>query len=420
MMVVKRATGSGGVPAGTEAMNRRTFLEVGTLTALGAALGGCAPRRVARRDLRVRPANLAPVDLSPDRIIRTTVGLRPYRESGFLVRADRLDEKTVIHNYGHGGAGMSLSWGTATLAADLAMAHPDRRAAVIGCGIIGLTSARVLQRRGFDVTIYAATLPPDTTSNLSYAEFTPTSGLIAPSRRTAEWDDQFRRAVEIAYRHHQLLVGSRFGVSWIDDYFPTNSVPAAGQAPNPRSESAMLPAGLELGRELLNEGEHPFDTRYARRRPKLRFEPAAYLDAVMHDVLAFGGRIVVRSFDTPRDLAALPESLIINCTGLGAKRLFGDEELTPVKGQLVVLVPQPEVNWSLATMLPRSDGIVLGHVMQPGVWSLDVDEGERQRVIDYHLRIFGAMRAVSPDASMTTSRGPIEPPPVESFFGRES
>ena len=403
-------------------MHRRRFLETGVGAALGLALGGCTPtRRITRTpDLRrVRPANLAPVDLSWDRIIRTTVGLRPYRESGFVVRADRLDEKTLIHNYGHGGAGMSLSWGTAALAADLAMPHPERRAAVIGCGIIGLTTARTLQRRGFDVAIYAASLPPDTTSNASFAGFTPTSGLISPSRRTPAWDDQFTRAVNIAYRQHQVLAGSRFGVSWIDDYAPTNS--EGGTAPaGPAAGSGVLPA-LELGREVLREGEHPFGTRFARRHPILCFDPSIYLDALMHDVLAFGGRIHVRSFETPRDLATLAEPIIVNCTGLGARALFGDEELTPVKGQLVVLVPQPEIDWSVWTMLPRSDGIVLGHVMQPGVWSLDVDEAERRRVVEYHQRLFSAMKWPSGGVEAAAeSRGPISPPPVEAFFGRVS
>ena len=64
-----------------------------------------------------------------------------------MLRAETLDAKTVIHNFGHGGAGMSLSWGTASLAADLALGHSERRAAVVGCGVAGLTSARELQRR---------------------------------------------------------------------------------------------------------------------------------------------------------------------------------------------------------------------------------------------------------------------------------
>ena len=49
----------------------------------------------------------------------------------------------------------------------------------------------------------------------------------------------------------------------------------------------------------------------------MRFEPSIYLDALMRDVIAFGGRIVVRAFASPRDLATLDESLIVNCTGLG-------------------------------------------------------------------------------------------------------
>jgi D-amino-acid oxidase len=113
---------------------------------------------------------------------------------------------------------------------------------------------------------------------------------------------------------------------------------------------------------------------------------------LMHDVVAFGGRIVVRGFETKRDLAALSETLIINCTGLGAKTLFGDDELVPIKGQLVVLVPQDEVNYSAGGMMPRHDGIVLGHVSQRGISSLDVDEAERKRVVEAAIAFFGRMR----------------------------
>ena len=66
----------------------------------------------------------------------------------------------------------------------------------------------------------------------------------------------------------------------------------------------------------------------------LQFDPDIYLEALMRDVLAFGGSIIIRGFDSPRDFMSLPEPLIVNCTGLGAKRLFRDDELTPVKGQL--------------------------------------------------------------------------------------
>jgi D-amino-acid oxidase len=383
-------------------MHRRAFLKIGGTAAAGFAITGCAPRLVASAGPAVSPrrriVDLVPVDASWDRVIRTTVGLRPYRDSGFVLAVERLDDKTVIHNYGHGGAGWSLSWGTGYLATELALAHTERRAAVIGCGIVGLTTARQLQRHGFDVTIYAKALPPETTSNMSWAGFTPVSGLFAPDHRTPEWDAQFRRACEIAYREHHLVVGEHGGVFWVDEY-TTMASPTGGRGGGGGSVEAglsgppLLPPSVMLGRTVLGPGEHPFATPYAARMPAMRFEPAIYLDALMRDVLAFGGHIVVRSFDTRQDLMSLPEMVIVNCTGLGAKALFGDEQLTPIKGQLTVLVPQPEVTYSVAGMTPRSDGIVLGHVSQKGVWSMDVDEDERKKVVDRAIAFFRGMKS---------------------------
>ena len=417
-------------------MDRRHFLRSTTAASVSlglGALGGCAPRATTGTatpsSLAARRAlHLVPPDVSFERVIRTTVGLRPHRPSGFLLKAERLDGKMLIHNFGHGGSGMSLSWGTGQLAAELAQEHAERSAAVIGCGIVGLTTARQLQRRGFDVTIYAAALPPETTSNMSFAGFTPTSGLVEEERRTPAWDAQFRRAVDIAYREHQLLVGRGYGVSWIDEYAPTDDPegggggligPPGGEGGTPGNP--LMGGGFLLGRVLLGPGEHPFATRYARVRPGMRFEPGVYLDALVRDVLAFGGKIVVRSFDTPRDLAALSEPVLVNCTGLGAKRLFGDGELIPIKGQLVVLVPQPEVTYTVGGMMPRGDGIVLGHLMQRGVDSLEVDEEARTRVVESAIRLFSAMRPPPggfPPPGVSTTRA--DPPPVESFFDRVS
>ena len=154
----------------TARLNRGSFLALCSASA-GAAFLGVRPRIALAES--VRP--LTPVRVSLDRVTRTTVGLRPYRAGGFVLRAEGRDNKTIVHDYGHGGAGMTLSWGTALIARDLALQTQKRRAAVIGCGVIGLTTARVLQDAGFDVTIYARELPPDTTSNRSGAQWTPTS-----------------------------------------------------------------------------------------------------------------------------------------------------------------------------------------------------------------------------------------------------
>jgi glycine/D-amino acid oxidase-like deaminating enzyme len=373
------------------------------MAALGLALGSCSTRS-DRAFLPSRPPlRLVPVQASWDRIIRTTVGLRPHRDAGFLLRAEKLGDKTLIHNYGHGGAGMSLSWGTGAIAADMALEDQSRRAAIIGGGVVGLTAARQLQRRGFEVTIYAMALHPNVTSSMSLAGFTPTSGLVDAERRTPAWDAQFRRAAEIAYRQLQLLAGPTYGVAWIAQFAPTQD--HAPRATGPRRDLPNLEEGLETERIVLGPGEHPFPTKYAVQRTSLRIEPSIYLETLMRDVASFGGRLVIRKFESPRDLAALPEPVIVNCSGLGSFDLFGDKELIPVKGQLSVLVPQADVNYQTSGglsvsstsgmgihMMPRSDGIVLGGTAQRGVWTLEPDEAERKRVVDGHIELFSRMR----------------------------
>jgi glycine/D-amino acid oxidase-like deaminating enzyme len=153
------------------------------------------------------------VHVDPKRVIREVVGLRPYRRSGFRVEVESLGDKTLIHNYGHGGGGVSLSWGTAQLAVEHALQTPQRRCAVIGCGAVGLATARLLQDRGFAVTIYARELPPNTTSNIAGAQWMPTT-VIDEDRRTATFDDLYVRASRLAFRHFQLLVQPKYGVTW--------------------------------------------------------------------------------------------------------------------------------------------------------------------------------------------------------------
>ncbi len=428
-------------------MDRRSLLKTGTMgflgLGLGGGLGGCATGSGGGSG-RGSSLVLAPVRVSRDRVIRTTVGLRPHRPSGFVLRAEQLDAKTVIHNYGHGGSGMSLSWGTAFMAAEIAMQQEDRRAAVIGCGVVGLTTARQLQRHGFDVTIYAMAVPPNTTSNMSLAGFTPTSGLVETDQRTRAWDAQFRRAVDIAYKQLQLLVGPKYGISWLNGYSmldgrPANATEQPESGPSRPRRPSLLPLELRTGSVVLGPGEHPFPTPYVSYRPSIRIEPSIYLDALVEDVLLFGGHIVIRKFDTPQDLMSLEESVIVNCTGLGSYTLFDDRELTPLKGQLTVLVPQPEVDYNTfgglsrissggfgIHMQPRSDGIILGGTSERGVWSLEPNEEARRRVVEGHIALFDAMRGMAsgPQIGNGTQFASVGPPdhvpPVEAFFGLSS
>ena len=77
----------------------------------------------------------------------------------------------------------------------------------------------------------------------------------------------------------------------------------------------------------------------------MMIEPHTYLRALLRDFYIAGGKIVVKDFKKREEIARLQEPIVFNCTGLGARDLFGDQKLGPVRGQLEVLLPQPEVDY---------------------------------------------------------------------------
>src|SRR5262249_9525858 len=141
-------------------MHRRTFLTTSGMAAIGFGVSACGPKRAPTVPPRRPMVDLAPVKASWDRVIRTTVGLRPHRDAGFMLKPDKLDDKLVVHNYGHGGAGMSLAWGTGLMAAEFSTEHQSRQAAVIGCGSVRPSRARAPPRRRLRRTVYPVALPP--------------------------------------------------------------------------------------------------------------------------------------------------------------------------------------------------------------------------------------------------------------------
>lgn len=357
-------------------LDRRLFLG----SSGAAALGGCAttsPRGFSRD---CRP--LAPVIVDRSRLIRAVAGLRPYRPSGFVVRAEALGDKRLVHNYGHGGAGITLSWGSARLATDLGLAGHTGAVAVIGAGVMGLSTARLVQDAGFPVTIYAAALPPETTSNVAGGQFHP-FGHFRSDAVTPAWREQFRRAADYSWRRFQLLVGDDYGVRWLPTF-------------NQGSPEEPMIEGFPPVNRRLDPHEHPFPVANVTRYDTLYVETGRYLRQLTRDFHDAGGRIVVRRFAVPAELAAMSESLVFNCTGLGARELFGDRELIPVRGQLAVLLPQPEVRYALTMeagyMFPRPDGIILGGTFERGVEDASPEPATVERIISRHRELFSQFR----------------------------
>ena len=382
--------------------NRRDFLR-GALAA--SALIAASRTRV----LALNPERqIARVKVSRDRVIREVVGLRPYRDEGFVVEAQRLGKKLLIHNYGHGGGGMTLSWGTAALAVDLAReglvsvpgalatgsfgqrtrAASSNRFAVLGSGVSGLSTARLLQRHfNGGVTIYAKDLPPNTTSNISGAHWSPTT-VFDPGSTSAKFNEQFLKACRIANRSFQLLVGAEYGVRWIDTFILYRNEPGPGDE---------LPGGNNLypGIEIHRDPDHYFGFRYVKQFSTMLIEPSIYLAALLRDFFIAGGRVVVKEFRSREEIMRLPEPVVFNCIGLGACALFDDQKLSPVRGQLEVLLPQPEVDYCYlggGYMFPRRDGIILGGTFDHDDWSLEPRADQATGILESHTEIMKGVK----------------------------
>ena len=356
-------------------LDRRSFA-----AGSAALLSGCAT--VGTRHFS-NCTPLPPVKVDESLVIRTVAGLRPYRRSGFVVRAEALGEKRLVHNYGHGGGGITLSWGSSKLATELGLQGHSGPVAVLGSGVMGLSTARLVQEAGFPVTIYAAALPPDTTSNIAGGQFHPFA-VFRKRFATPEFTAQFTRALDYSWRRFQIMVGDDYGIRWLPTYVETDS-----------PEARLLDTFPPFNR-MLSTAEHPFPVAGVLRYDTMYVETGRYLRQMIRDVQIAGGKIEVRKFATPADIATLPEALVFNCTGLGSRQLFGDTELQPVRGQLAILEPQPAVRYaytgSSGYMFPRADGILLGGTFEFDTWDATPQPDDIARIIADHKRFFADFR----------------------------
>ncbi|MFN3818602.1 FAD-dependent oxidoreductase [Blastomonas sp.] len=365
----------------TLALDRRALVSGGAAL----ALSGCTTVQSRSVAQLVAPATrcLPRVQVDPSRVIRTVAGLRPYRPSGFVVRADKLGDSLLVHNYGHGGGGISLSWGSSRLATALGLPGHSGPVAVIGSGIMGLTTARLVQEAGYPVTIYTETLPPGTTSNIAGGQIYPASH-FDENMVTPQWREQAAAAADYSRRRFQIMVGDDYGVRWLPTYDQTRRV-------------GPIPPDLRFpGRDRLSASEHPFPLDNVVKYDTMYVETGRFLERLLSDIRVAGGAVQVRRFDTPEQIAALPERLVFNCTGLGAAALFGDSELIPVRGQLAVLIPQPEVQYayslSAGYMFPRADGILLGGTFERGEYLAEPQPQDIADIVESHRALMAGWR----------------------------
>jgi len=302
-----------------------------------------------------RAAGLSPPPYlpSPDlgdgqfRNIQVWSGIRPCRAKNIALAKDDSGAKWIVHNYGHGGGGITLSWGCAKRVLEILGSNPavlpSRDVAVLGSGVIGLTTATILAENGFNVTVYTKDAWQTTTSAVAGGQFAPS--LVEFSDRA-----EAQKLVNAAYDEH-VRRGAAYGVAPRDNYAhrKVDDLDMAAEAVGSRAEAFdRLPF-----RHMNSEG-----WKYST----LLVNPRRLLPKLEGD-LAKSGVPFVRG---PLDRGAvdqLPQKIVVNCTGLGSSQIWPDPDLSGVKGLLAVLPRQPSLKYlysGIGYLFPRSDHLIIG------------------------------------------------------------
>lgn len=365
-------------------IGRRTLLKGSIATTGLLGLQACASPgggRIATGSAPGKP-RLEPMRLSADQLIDVKCCLRPLRSAGPNLGTETVQDTFVVHNYGHGGSGWSLSWGSAEIAVEKAMTALPRDIAVIGCGIIGLTTAVVAQRAGLNVTIYARDPLPRTRSFRASGSFTPDSRIALAEPAGPDFPALWEQMTRLSWKAFRTYLGvtgnpvefaDSYGVSdtpiqrrvYPPDPAITDSYANTG-LPQQNSEFVHLSARI---RDIvpqpvpLTAEENPFPTAYATRTSTMHFNFASYGQLLTSEFFERGGRFERRNLHSPADVSTLREKVVIHCTGYAARELWRDTTIIPVRGQTGWLVPQPWAPYGIryrnVSLTSKSDGIVV-------------------------------------------------------------
>ena len=229
------------------------------------------------------------------------------------------------------------------------------------------------QRAGLRVCIYAKERPPEVRSSGAAGVWSPESRVATEEHATPEFERRWETMARYSFRMYQSLLGlAGDPIEWRDMFIASDvpfSEPSGGGGENeepeyPDLEEKLIPDLRPESRDLPPDA-HPFPVPFVRRTAQLTFNISAYARLLVDDFERAGGAIVTREFAHPRDFQSLPEATIVNATGYGARALFDDESIVPVRGQTARLIPQPEVRYNLyyrghnLAAVSRRDGILV-------------------------------------------------------------
>jgi D-amino-acid oxidase len=244
---------------------------------------------------------------------------------------------------------------------------------VIGAGVSGLTTAICLAEAGCGVTVAAAQRTPLITSAAAGAIWGP--HLVGIDERVTGWG-----AVTLA-RFAELANDPASGV-----HVASGITASADQRAEPFGWVGALGSASACGPADLPDG---YAAGWRLTAPIVSMP--VYLGYLMARLDRAGGRLREAEFGSLAEAAALTTApVIVNCSGIGARRLVPDLDVTPVRGQVVVtgnpglsefFIGVGEEPGEVSYYFPHGDVAVLGGTEEMGNWSLEPDPATAERIL---------------------------------------
>ncbi|XP_037529311.1 D-aspartate oxidase isoform X1 [Rhipicephalus sanguineus] len=249
------------------------------------------------------------------------------------------------------------------------------RVAVIGAGVVGLSTALCIQNNipGTPVTVIADRFIQDTLSFGAAGFFRPDENIGPTLGITREW---FRAT----FRHYEILLhgneAETAGIKRLSGY----ALSSSNQEKLVNGTMKELCVGLRPvdEQELRN---FPPKYKYGIFYNSILADPRKYLKWLTDKILCNGGHIKNQSVKDLQDLRDF--SVVVNCSGLRAKELAEDPLLTPVRGQVIKVFAPWVTQFYYADgcyILPGTEYVTLGGTKQLGDWNMAVSQHDRDYI----------------------------------------
>ena len=352
-------------------------LEAAASLSLGsAAISGC--NNSTRSSLL--PVEHEAPNLSSDKVKKYISCVRPFREKGFRLEVEAKWEKTLVHNYGHGGGGITVSWGCAKQVLKLVDSvgiDAGSEVTVLGAGVMGLTTAYVLHEAGFKPIIIADNFGRESTSYKAGGQWCPS--LVSPEE-SEQSKSQFQQILRDSHKKFSEL-GEPWGIFHRLNYVEGLTAPSFSKVPSGVLAKPIVRERFPV--QNLSFGGLEYST--------ILIEPPFFLDQIKKDLVQRKVEFRVMKIESVNQVKQIGSKAIVNCLGLAAGALFEDSSVIPLRGHLVHLEPQ-DLGYLLSHengyVFPRRDCLVVGGSVERGVADTEPNESACKEILGRNRAVF--------------------------------